>query len=126
MPEPLIGIGWGLTLAALVPFVVEPAIPEGVGYAQRDFAADGTIHEQGAFCVLQWPVIDGVDDLDALLTQMGLENDADQRSSVTAYLPTKRSKWHVYNAYATMPQTLTYSLWPSDLRILLNGLVQTG
>jgi hypothetical protein len=128
MSVPLVGIGHGLTLGQLVPFVVEPAIPEGVSYAQRDIVGDLTVHEQGLFCVLTWAVIDGVDGLeglDALLTQMGLEEDTDQRASITAYLPTRRQKWHVYNAYALFPQTLTYAFFPTGLRIMLNGLILT-
>lgn len=125
MTIPLIGLGHGLELGALVPFVVEPNIPEGVTYGQRDHAADGTVHEQGAFCVLNWAVIDGVDDLDALLTQMGLEDDSDQRAAITAYLPTRRAKWHVYEGYAIFPQTLTYALWPQNLRVMVNRLVLT-
>jgi len=126
MTIPLIGIGHGLDISVLFPFVVEPAIPDGVQFAQRDFGADLTVHDRGAFCVLLWPVIDGVDDLDALLTQMGLEDDSDQRQAVTAYLPTKRRKWHVYNAWAIFPQTLSYALWPANLRIVLNSLTSIG
>ena len=122
MTIPLIGLGHGLTLEQLSPFVVEPQISEGVHHAQRDVASDHTIHQQGVFCVLLWPVIDGVDDLDALLTQMGLEGDSDLRAAVTAYLPTTRSKWHLYQGYANMPQSLTYAFWPSGLRIMLNQL----
>jgi hypothetical protein len=125
MPVPLVGIGHGLTLSALVPFVVEPNIPDGVMYAQRDFAADGTVYDQGLFCVLNWAVIDGVDDLDALLTQMGLEDDADQRAAITAYLPTRRAKWHVYDCWAIMPSTLTYQFNPANLRVMLNRLLLT-
>jgi hypothetical protein len=126
MTVPLIGTGHGLALDALSPFIVDPQCPDGVQFAQRDYSADGTIHEQGAFCVLIWPVIDGVEDLDALLTQMGLEEDADQRAAVTAYLPTKRRKWHLYNAYANIPPTINYALWPSNLRVMLNALTQIG
>lgn len=125
MTVPLIGLGHDLELGDLVPFVVEPNIPEGVTFAQRDLSADGTVHEFGLHCVLTWAVIDGVDDLDALLTQMGLEDDADQRAAVTAYLPTRRSIWHVYNAYAIFPQTLTYAFFPTGLRIMLNRIVLT-
>lgn len=125
MTVPLIGLGSGLALGALVPFVVEPNIPDGVAYAQRDFGGDLTVHEQGAFCVLQWAVIDGVDDLDALLTQLGLEEDTDQRAAITAYLPTKRRIWHVYDGWAIMPQTLTYQFFPTNLRVMLNALVLT-
>lgn len=124
MTVPLVGIGHNVALLSLVEFIVEPQISEGVQFAQRDVASDRAIHERGAFCVLLWPVIDGVDDLDALLTQMGLEDDTDERTAITAYLPTKRRKWHRYNAYANFPQTLTYALWPSNLRILLNDLIQ--
>lgn len=122
----MIGLGHGLTIEQLSPFYVEPAIPEGVAYAQRDIAADGTVHEQGAFCVLTWPVIDGVEDMDTILTQLGLEDDADLRAAVTAYLPTKRRKWHLYQGYAYIPQAINYALWPSNLRIMLNRLEQIG
>jgi hypothetical protein len=126
MTEPLIGIGHGLELADLVPFIIEPAISEGVANAQRDFSGDGTIHERGSHCVLLWPVIDGVEDLTALLAQIGLDDDADLRTAVTAYLPTKRRNWHLYNAWALMPQTLNYAFWPQNLRVMLNGVVQIG
>lgn len=122
MTEPLIGIGHGLALIDLVPFIIEPAISEGVANAQRDFAGDGTVHERGSHCVLLWPVIDGVEDLTALLAQMGLDEDDDLRTAVTAYLPTKRRNWHRFNGYAIMPQTLTYAFWPSNLRVVINAL----
>lgn len=126
MTVPLIGLGHGLTLGQLAEFVVEPAIPDGVQFAQRDRGSDLTIHEQGAFCVLQWAVIDGLDDLETLLTQIGLEEDADQRAAVTAYLPTRRHYiWHVYNAYASFPATLTYQFNPSGLAVILDSLVIT-
>lgn len=129
MTVPLIGLGSNLALAALVPFVVEPHIPDGVVYAQRDYGLDLTIHERGAFCLAIWGVVDGIEGdegLDALLTQMGLEDDSDQRSAVTVYLPTKRGKWHRYNGYAVIPQTIRYFLWPTDLQIMFNNLVQLG
>lgn len=125
MTVPLLGIGHGLTLAQLVPFVVEPDIPEGVTYAQRDFAADGTVHLQGLHCVLEWAVFDGVDDLDATLAQLGLDEDTDTRSAVTVYLPTTRQKWHVYNGWAVAPSTIRYALWPQGVRVMLNGLILT-
>lgn len=124
MTIPLIGLGWGLTIDQLEPFVVEPAIPEGVRFAQRDLSADGTIHERGAFCVLRWAVIDGADELDDLLTQLGLEEDSDQRAAVTAYLPTTRRKWALWEGYAIMPASVNYAFFPSNLTIMLNRLVR--
>ena len=126
MTIPLIGIGHGLTLAQLVEFVVEPQTGNGVQYAQRDRASDGTIHEQGAFCPLLWPLVEDEDQLEELLAQMGLEGENDQRTAVTVYLHTRRPYiWHVYNAYANFPPNLTVSFWPQDLRIMLNGLTVT-
>lgn len=126
MTQALIGIGHGLTLGELAPFLIDPQISEGVAHAQRDYAGDQTIHERGAFCVLLWPVIDGEEDLDTLLAQMGLDDDDDLRTAVTAYLPTKRRKWHLYNAYANMPQTLNFALWPTNLRVIFNDVQQIG
>lgn len=126
MTVPLIGQGHDLALGALSPFVIEPQISEGVHTAQRDVAADGSVHTQGLFCTLVWPVIDGVDDLTALLTQLGLEQESDLRTAVTAYLPTTRRNWHLYNAWALAPSVIRYAFWPSDLRIVLTRLVEIG
>ena len=125
MTTPLIGIGHGLTLAQLSPFVVEPDIPLGVTYAQRDNAADGSIHLQGLHCRLRWPVIDGLDDLHATLAQVGLEEDTDTRAAVTVYLPTKRGHWHVYDAWANDPVDITFALWVQGVEVMLNGLILT-
>lgn len=127
MTVPLIGLGHGLSLGQLVEFVVEPDIPGGgVHYAQRDFAADGTIHEQGTFCPLLWPLLEDEDQLEELLAQMGLEGENDQRAAVTIYLPTRRPYiWHVYNGYANFPPNITFQFWPQNLRVMLNGLIVT-
>lgn len=126
MTVPLVGVGHDLVLAALVPFVVEPQTGNGVSYAQRDFGADGSIHETGLFCPLLWPVIEDDTQLIDLLTQLGLEEDGDQRAAVSVYLPTKRRIWHVYNAWALAPAVLPFGLWTQNLRIMLNKLVLTA
>lgn len=125
MPVPLVGIGHGLTLAQLTEFIVEPAIPQGVTYAQRDGAADGSIHLRGQHCRLQWPVMESLEDLQATLAQLGLEEDTDTRAAVTVYLPTKRGYWHVYDAWANDPVDITYALWVQGVEVMLNGLVLT-
>lgn len=125
MTVPLIGIGHGLTIGQLAPFIVEPAIPLGVTYAQRDAAADGSIHLQGLHCRLQWPVMEGIDDLQATLAQMGLEEDTDTRAAVTVYLPTKRGYWHVYDAWANEPVDITFALWVQGVEVMLNRLTLT-
>lgn len=124
MTVPLIGLGLGLDLVDLAEFIVEPAIPEGVHAAQRDLGADLTLHEQGLYCVLQWAVIDGMDDLDALLAQLGWATSTPTRTAITAYLPDWRQQFHRYQGYAIPPLSISYALWPADLRCVLNQLTR--
>ena len=124
MSIPLIGIGSGLALGSLLPFVVEPAVPEGVQAAQRDYGLDLSVYEQNSFCILQWAVIDGEEDMRAIFAQMGL--DTFLRQAVTAYLPDWQSVWGLYNAYAIRPARTTYALWPQNVRVLLNQVEQIG
>ena len=126
MTSPLVGIGHGLALGSLVPFVVEPQTGNGVQYAQRDVGADGTIHERGLHAVLLWPLLETEADLIAVLTQLGLEEDSDQRAAVSVYLPTRRRIFHVYNAWAIFPATVPFAYFPQSLRIMLNRLIQTA
>ena len=126
MTVPLVGIGHDLALGSLVAFAVDPQTGNGVQYAQRDVGADGAIFERGAFCPLLWPLLETEADLIAVLTQLGLEEDSDQRAAVSVYLPTRRRIWHVYNAWAIFPATVSFAFWPQNLRIMLNQLVLTA
>ena len=124
MSIPLIGIGSGLALEALTPFVVEPAIPEGVQAAQRDYGLDLTVFEQNSFCVLQWAVVDGEEEMQAIFAQMALNSFL--RQAVTAYLPDWQQVWHIYNGFAIRPARTTYQFFPINLRVMINSLEIIG
>jgi hypothetical protein len=124
MPVPLVGIGHGLTLSQLVEFVVEPGIPFGVTFAQRDKGSDNSIHLQGRHCRLPWEVFESIEDMQAQLAQLGLTEGV-TRAAVTVYLPTDDGYWHVYDAWAEKPATIRYQLWPQGIEVLLTEMVLT-
>lgn len=125
MTEPLIATGLALTIDDLSPFLVEPAIPDGVHNAQRDFSADMSVWDQGLHCVLLWPVIDGAEDLRTLLAQMGIHAAGGfLRQGVTAYLPDGDQEYHLYSGYAVRPRVISYQFFPTNLRVVINNMTR--
>jgi len=124
MPQYLVKVGHSNPLEDLVVVAPQPRSPEGVQYAQRDVAADGTIHEQGLFIPLLWSSISTATAYQALLTQLGLASA--QRAAITLYAPDFQRNWYRWNGYAIRPQVSTYATFYRDIRIMVNRLVQVG
>lgn len=124
MTVPLIGIGHDLTLEQLSEFIVEPNCPDGVHNAQRDIASDRSRFEAGLHAICIWDVIDGIDDLQALLAQMGIHSGGFLRQAVTVYLPVFDGAFHRYNGYANRPQMIRYAFFPVDLRVVFDDMTQ--
>lgn len=123
---PLIGLGHDLALGALAEFVVEPQCPEGMVNAQRDVASDRSLYEVGLHGICLWPVIDGREELHALLEQMGIDFSGQLRRAVTVYLPAWDHSFHRYNAYVNRPRTINYAFFPTSLRVVFDSAILIG
>lgn len=120
----LVGLGHGLDVEDLSPWVVQPQCADGVIAAQVDFGADGSIFEQGYYARLVWPALETIEEYQQILAQAGL--DAFMRRAVSVYLPDFQRAWHLYNGYAIRPRTPNYRLWPNDVTMMINRLKRNG
>lgn len=85
-------------------FIFRPQ-PRGtlVQPVQRGYGANGTVHDQGGFCIWTWEiVVDQETDYQSLIANFGLDN-ADERE-VTIYTKSGRMVWTRYNAIAQLPE----------------------
>lgn len=124
-----VGLGLDLDIGDLTPIDPQPDCPDGVQPAQSDFGADATLQEQGLYAVLIWQVLDL--DMDqygpTFLAQLGLYTTTPapapvKRAAITITLPDLAGIERLYSGYAYLPRTLSYSMFPTDIRITVSRL----
>lgn len=92
--------GHDVALLLLVDITPQPQTI-GLQYTQRDYAADGTVHQQGPFVELNFSMIDDATEYQALLTQFGLTSAT--TASVTVYIQNENYTWARYNGTIVKP-----------------------
>jgi hypothetical protein len=99
-----IKVAHDVALVSLVDFPVQPMSP-GYQYTQRNYGADGTIHDQGPYIPLKWDILTETQYI-ALLTQCGLATATVKRAAVTVYIKNESFGWARYNGWAQRPLNL--------------------
>lgn len=116
-------VGHGLDYEDTELIVPQPS-SKGVEVTERSFGADGTVHDRGAFIVLEWGLLQGASSYLTLMTQFGLHTS--KKSSVTAWLRDDLFVWRLYEGYAIRPQQRWGNYFPREIRIVIRDLEVTG
>lgn len=115
-------IGWNIDDEDLNEFDPQPASPDGVIAAVREFGGDGSLHEQGLHCTLRWDVLDGIEEY--RLTLAGLDLESFLRRQVTLRLPDFEGYFHRYNGYVIRPTSPNYQFFPTNITVVANRLTR--
>lgn len=96
----------------------------GVQVTRRVASGDGTIHDQGLYLELIWPMRESESDYLALLTAFGLHNQA--TAAVTVHARDQRWQYRRYNGLAVLPEMGAGARWanyfPRNITILIRNL----
>lgn len=97
----------------------------GIQAIRRDFGADGSVEEQGAYVELILDVIQGATSYAALLTQFGLSSTVSE-ANVTVYVRNNVFAWVRKNGIAVRPEIGQDITWernfPRNIKILVKDL----
>ena len=112
--------GHNEALIDLVTIAPQPA-SAGVKAGRRTFSADGAIHDENLYIVLEWSVVEDSTDLATLLTQFGLASAT--TANVTIYCPSQLHVYTRYNGVAQRGEVSRNSYFLRDVQIVVKGLV---
>lgn len=94
--------GHDVALGSLVTIAPQPRCP-GLQAADRSYAADGSVYEQGAFVRLIWDVFGTPTEYTDVLALFGL-SDTVLRANVTVYVRNANFAWQRCNGVALHPR----------------------
>lgn len=101
MSQFMIADGHNVAFGGLV--AIDPQPEAGpIQFVQSSYAPSGVVHNQGAFCVWRFGVLEDEDHVLSVLTQAGLHN-ADF-NLVTIYTLDQRMQWGRFNARVALPE----------------------
>lgn len=96
----------------------------GIQATRRTFAADGTVHDDGRYVVLEWTVIENATEYQSLLSTFGIETVT--TNDVTVYVRDEAFAWARMNGTAVRPSPGQDVRWkeyfPRDVQILIRDL----
>lgn len=119
-----VGIGHDIALGSLTVLSPQPRSP-GLQPADRSYAADGSVYEQGAFVRLMWSHFATAADYVTVLTAFGLDDTYTSRK-VTVYVRDAVYDWVRHNGVAIHPRIAVDGAWekyfPRGFVIYVNDL----
>ena len=116
----LVKTGHGEALVDLLAIDPQPA-SAGVKASRRTYSADGAIHDEALYIVLEWSVVEDATALDDLLTQFGL--DSATTANVTVYCPNQLHVYTRYNGTAQRGEVSRNNYFLRDVQIIIKNLV---
>jgi len=96
----------------------------GIQTTRRTFAADGTVHDDARYVVLEWTVIEDASEYQTLLSSFGIQTVT--TNDVTVYVRDETFAWARMNGTAIRPEPGPGVRWkdyfPRDIQILIRDL----
>lgn len=114
-----IATGHNVALLSLTAISPQPTSP-GVKATRRTFSADGALHDEGLYIILEWSFVEDGTDLSTLLTQFGLA--AATTANVTIYCPNQVHAYTRYNGVAVRPEVARDNYFLRNVQIVIKDL----
>ncbi len=111
--------GHNVALLSLTAIDPQPASP-GVKATRRTFSADGALHDEALYIVLEWTFAEDATALDDLFDQFGL--DSATTANVTIYCPNQVHVYTRYNGVAVRPESARQNYFIRDVQITVKNL----
>lgn len=112
--------GHGQALVDLVAMNPQPH-SRGVQFTRTTFSADGSAHNEGAYVVLEWDMIEDATAYTTLLTQFGLAAGTPS-ANVTVYVPNNVYSYTRYNGIAVLPPASHDNYFIRNVQIVVKEL----
>jgi hypothetical protein len=96
---------------------------EGIKSTRRTFAADGTVYDEGRYVELEFSMIPGVSEYQALLDAFGVKSALS--NDVTVYVRDETFAWVRMNGTAVRPEPgrdVRWTYFPRSVTILVRAL----
>lgn len=119
--------GHDVVLGSLVDLSPQPSA-DPAQVTQRDYAADGTVSDQGLFTIWRWSVVANVTEYQAILTALGILSATS--NEVTIYTRSPVGTFTRYNGLVVQPlagnEIAQRDYFLRDLEIVIKGLVASA
>lgn len=112
--------GHGQALVDLVAMNPQPR-SRGLQFTRTTHAADGSAHNEAAFIVLEWDMIEDATAYTTLLTQFGLAAGT-YSANVTVYVPSNVYAATRYNGIAVLPPANHDNYFIRNVQIVVRDL----
>lgn len=112
--------GHGQALVDLVAMNPQPH-SRGVQFARTTYAADGSAHNEAAYIILEWDMIESPTAYTTLLTQFGLAAGTSS-ANVTVYVPNNVYTATRYNGIAVLPPASHDNFFIRNVQMVIKEL----